>query len=169
MPIYSRDTRKEYDPAPAGLHQFVCCDVVDLGRVQTQWGEKLKVEFRWFLDCINEKTGKPFMAVKRYTNSLNEKATLRHHLESWRGRKFTKDELAGFDLEKCIGTNGQLQIVHNIGDDGSVYANVQAIVPVSKGAPKLAIPTDYVRAKDRASNGGGGMERTDDELESVPF
>jgi hypothetical protein len=168
MPIYSRDTRKTFDPAPEGLHQAVCCDVVDLGVVKNQWGEKLTVEFRWFLDCLNEKTGKMHMAVKRYTNSLNEKATLRHHLEAWRGRKFTAEELKQFDLENCLTTNCQIQIVHNIGDDGTVYGNVQTVVPAPKNAAKLAVPSEYVRAKDRAASGTQGRS-VDEADESVPF
>ena len=168
MPIYSRDNRKQFDPAPEGLHQAVCCDVVDLGEVETRFGRKLQVEFRWFLECNNEKTGKPFMSVKRYTNSLNEKATLRHHLEAWRGKKFTQNELEQFDLETCLGVNCQIQIVHNITDDGTAYANVQTIVPAPRGAIKLIVPGDYVRAKDRAAS-GQPSKGSDETPEDCPF
>jgi len=42
------------------------------------------------------------MISKRYTMSLGEQSTLRKDLESWRGKKFTPEELQGFDLNACI-------------------------------------------------------------------
>lgn len=88
------------------------------------------------------------MVVSQYTLSLNSKAKLRQHLEAWRGRKFSGEELKGFDLEKLLGANCQLQIVHSLSDNGRTYANVQAIVPLGKGMNKI-VELDYVRAKDR--------------------
>jgi len=32
MAIIAKDNRKEFTPAPEGLHQAVCVDVVDLAR-----------------------------------------------------------------------------------------------------------------------------------------
>ncbi|MHA1379626.1 MAG: hypothetical protein ACTSRG_14730 [Candidatus Helarchaeota archaeon] len=45
--------------------------------------------------------------------SLHAKATMRKFLESWRGKKFTKEELEGFDLQKILGKPCQLQIIHS--------------------------------------------------------
>jgi hypothetical protein len=171
MPIIAKDNRREFTPAPEGLHQAVCVDVTDLGLQATQWGEKQKVEIRWQLEEKDEETGKRFLIMSRYTNSLNEKATLRQHLEAWRGRRFTQEELEGFDLEKLLGVNCQLQVIHNIVGEGRVYANVQAIVPIGKGMTKIR-PEDYVRVVDRAgatnvaSNGAKGNGGNDDE---APF
>ena len=95
MPIMVRDNRA-FTPTPEGLHQAVCVDVVDLGLVDGPWGAKPTVELRWELDLANEETGRPFLVSKRYTLSLNEKATLRQHLQAWRGRAFTPPELEGF-------------------------------------------------------------------------
>jgi hypothetical protein len=149
MPIYAKDTRREFTPAPEGLHQAVCCDVVDLGLQQTPWGEKQKVELRWELDSLNDGTGRPHLTTKRYTLSLNEKATLRQHLEAWRGRRFTAEELGGFDLEKLLGVNCQLQIVHELSDQGRIFANVQAVVPLGKNMVKIRQSQGYVRMIDR--------------------
>lgn len=166
MPIVARDNQKEFTPAPEGLHQSVCVDVVDLGLVDGQWGLKPKVQLRWqleetFYDEINNKTRR-HMAVNSYTLSLNSKAKLRQHLEAWRGRKFTADELKGFDLEKLLGANCQLQIVHNISDNNRVWANVQAIVPLGKGMDKIT-EIDYTRVKDRETT------RTEPDPEEPPI
>lgn len=168
MPIIAREPESKFTPAPEGLHQAVCVDVVDLGLVETQWGQKPKVEIRWQLDVVNEDTQKRFDIRARYTLSLSEKANLRKQLETWRGRKFSHEELQGFDLEKLVGVNCQLQVIHNLTDEGKVYANVQAIVPHAAKTPKIA-SLDYVREKDRASQHGNGKAATMPAEDEVPF
>ena len=37
MPIYVRDNRKEYTPAPEGLHLAVCVDAIEMGEQETPW------------------------------------------------------------------------------------------------------------------------------------
>lgn len=167
MAIIAKDNRKEFTPAPEGLHQAVCVDVVDLGLQPTPWGEKQKVDIRWQIDQADPTSGRQFMTTKRYTLSLNEKATLRQHLEAWRGKKFTAEELQGFDLEKLIGVNCQIQIVQEISDQGRIYANVQAIVPLGKGMTKIRPSEDYVRVVNRAKADQHGTTEPDEE--TVPF
>lgn len=165
MPIIARDNRSEFQPAPEGLHQAVCVDVVDQGLVTGQYGTKHKIQLRWQLDCEDEEGRRP-LVVKSYTLSLNEKAILRHHLEAWRGRPFTPEELEGFDLEKLIGANCQIQIVHNIGKNGGTWANVQAVVGLGKGMVKMQ-PQDYTRVCDR-DDAQQGAQRHGEE-DDVPF
>lgn len=149
MAIIAKKPESSFTPCPEGLHQAVCVDVVDLGLQKGQFGEKHKVELRWQTDTEDPETRRRFQLRKWYTLSLHEKASLRKDLECWRGRKFTEQELAGFDLEKLIGINCQLQVIHNITDDGKTYDNVQAIVPHNAKLPKIA-PQDYIREQDRA-------------------
>lgn len=169
MAIIARAPETKFTPAPEGLHQAVCVDVHDIGLQKTPWGEKHKVLLVWQIDALNEQTGKRFDVRAYYTNSLSEKANLRRDLECWRARKFTKDELDGFDLEKLLGANCQLQIVHNLGDEGQTYANVQAIVPYnSKLGPKLQ-SQDYVRLQDRAKAQGNGTPQKPEGDDDPPF
>ena len=159
-----------FTPAPAGLHRAVCVDVVDVGVMQGPFGAKEKVRLVWEIEEPME-SGKPFLASQLYTPSLHEKANLRLHLESWRCRTFTPKELAGFDLEVVIGVCCQLQIQHNT-KNGRTYANIIAIVPLSKGQEKLKPTGEYVRVKDRAEtpepeHNDGSDEVYDDE--GVPF
>jgi hypothetical protein len=156
MPIIATaksDSGKDFQPAPPGVHQAVCVDVVDLGILEVTYkGEtkkQHKVNLAW---QINEDRddGKPYLVFKRYTLSLSEKATLRKDLESWRGRKFTRDEEMGFDLENVIGVNCLLNITHNqVGD--KTYANVVSIMPLAKGMPSMGA-RDYVRKVDRTGD-----------------
>jgi hypothetical protein len=168
MSIIAKKKKIEYTPAPEGLHPAVCCDVVDLGLQPTPWGEKEKVEIRWQIEEVNpDNDNKPFDVRKRFTLSLHEKANLRSTLETWRGQKFSDEELEGFDLEKLVGVNCQVQIIHNIKDDNT-YANVQAVVPAAKGAVKLRV-RDYVRQIDRDDRKRLAGEEYQAHSSDVPF
>ena len=166
MPIFAREPDSKFSPCPEGLFQAVCMDVVDLGMMVTQWGDKPKVRIVWQVDEEDPQTGKRYDVRALYTLSLSDKATLRKHLEAWRGRKFTGPELRGFDLENLIGANCQIQIIHHISDEGKTFANVQAIVPANAKAPKL-VPDRYVRDRDRTP--ADARPEAPRELDEVPF
>lgn len=127
----------EFEQPPAGNHVARCYQVVDLG---TQKGEyqgvansARKVSIRWEL-CNEfmkdgEQAGKPFSVGKIYTASLSEKATLRHHLESWRGVPFTPAELMGFDSKKLLGA----PCLVNVGMTDKGKAKVLGVSALPKG------------------------------------
>ena len=169
---------QSFTPAPAGVHQAVCVDIVDLGIVEVTWQGKTKqqhkVNVAWQIDELRD-DGKPYLVFKRYTLSLNEKASLRKDLEAWRGRKFTRDEEMGFDVENLLGANCLLNIQHNtVGD--KTYANVASIMPLAKGMQKIAV-REFVRKQDRTealgSNGNGNHQEppplTEADFDSIPF
>jgi hypothetical protein len=175
MPIYARRKESNFAPAPEGLHVAVCADVWEPWTEERRedWGGGLvdKTRIVWLLEEVNPKTNKPYEVSQIYTLSLHEKAKLCGHLESWRGRKFSESEKQGFDIEKLIGVPCQVQVVHNVKDGGSTFANVQAIVPLGKNQAKLRVPQDYVRRKDRVvsspSDDANKFHAPDDE--EVPF
>lgn len=154
MSYFVKKKTSDFIPAPEGLHFAVCVDVVDLGGVKTSWKgqESIKDMLRivWQTEDkipSGEKAGQPYMINRRYTSSSHKKATLRIHCESWRGKAFTDEEFAAFDLEKLIGACCQIQITHNT-SDGTTYANIQAIVPAPRGKQPLRV-NGYQRVKDR--------------------
>lgn len=151
MPIpVSAGASSNFKPCPAGVHQAVCCDVVDMGLLEVSWNgqtkKQHKVRLVWQVDEMMD-DGKPFIIQTRYTASLHEKARLRKDLESWRGKPFTDAELQSFDLEVLLGVNCLLNVVHNTKGD-STYANIAAIMPLQKGAHKIHV-TNYTRVVDR--------------------
>ena len=164
-----KDNKKTFTPAPEGLHQAVCVDFVDLGEQDTPWGKKQKVRIYWQVDAVMPETGERFLVSNTYTASLNEKATLRHHLEAWRGRKFTEAELQGFETENLIGANCQIQVIHvpSKKDPTVKFANIQAIVPVGRNTAKMA-PENFVRFKDRVTKDDDVAPNPDDP-DAVPF
>ena len=167
MAIMASEPQSNYVPCPEGLQQAVCCDVVDIGVVENTFRGGMDHKVRIVFQSETQRDdGKPYEVSIMLTLSLHEKAKLRKLLEVWRGRKFTGDELKGFDLEKLIGVHGQVQVVHAIKDGGKTYANVAAIVPLGKGMDKLAVAPGYTRFKDRAGVpgdvGDGGAADADD-------
>ena len=141
----------------------MCVDIVDMPQQQTQYGVKDMVMLWWETEDIDPNTNKRYTVIGKFGKTLSPKGRLRPFLESWRGRKFTEAELAGFDLEKLVGANCQLQIVHEIGSTGQEWANIQAIIASPKSAAKLSPSADFVRKKDRQDN----APAEDDD--SVPF
>jgi hypothetical protein len=139
---------KEWTPAPEGLHQAVCVDVEELGEEDTQWGPKEKGRIVWQIAEVNPETGKRFIVSKKYTISLHEQSWLCRDLQNWRGKKYTQADKKNFDPEKLLGVNAQLQIIHNVLDDGRIFANVNAIVPPQRGVALLVVD-GYIRKKDR--------------------
>jgi hypothetical protein len=125
--------------------------------------KKRRIEISWQID-VNMENGKPYLVRRRYNCSLNEKATLRRDLESWRGRAFTRQELQVFDLENLLSVGGLLNLIHEV-RNGSTYANVAGVMKLPKDmtAPRVR---DYVRVCDRPPAKAGaaidGPEITDD-------
>lgn len=129
----------DFKPIPEGTYVAVCVRLIDLGtQITTFKGvDKLqrKVLIAWEVpDEIVEFDGekRPALIMQRYTASLADKANLRKHLEAWRGRRFTEDELRGFDLFNVLGKGCQIQVLHS--EDGA-YANIAAIMALPKGLP----------------------------------
>ena len=154
-----------FKPVSKGTHMAVCTTVVNLGLQDSgKWGPKPKhyIAFEvpgerveWEKD--GEKHEGPAIIGSTYTSSLSPKAYLRQHLESWRGRAFTEQELEGFDLFKLLGKPCMLSVVHNEGN-GKTYANIASIMGIPAGTtppnqegPTLKYdPTDSEAATDLA-------------------
>ena len=127
----------------AGVYIGTVVSLVDIGE---QYSEKYgnytrNVIISWELAGvtveINGET-KPRIISKEYNMSFNEKAHLRKDLESFRGRKFNNDELSGFDLRNILNKSCQLQII-NLTKGDKVFANIGAIMSLSKGTPAPTI------------------------------
>ena len=138
--------QKQYTPPPEGIHPAVCVDVVDLGMEETPWGSLHKCRVTWEI-AHTMSDGRRFTANKKYTVSLHEKSNLFKDLKAWRGRPFTAEELAGFDLEKILGAPCQLVITHEE-KEGKVYGNITALLKAD-AKNRLQASGAFIRVKDR--------------------
>lgn len=145
---------ERFPTAPEGTFAAVCVDEIDIGIVTTSYmGEERDrhmVRLVWQLDEKDDK-GKPFLIKQDYTASLDEKASLRKMLNTWRGRAFSSAELMGFDLEQVVGVGCMIAVVHNTGRKGGTFANVGSVMKMPK---TMATPSveGYVRVKDRTTH-----------------
>jgi len=153
MPIPIRKSSEEFTPCPEGLFNALCVDVVDMGLMKSQYGDKFKIKVVWQVEETNpENEDKRFTVRQFYTNSDNEKSNLRKMLESWRGQKFTQEQMDNFDVESVVGAPCQVQVVHNLGKEGKTFANAQAVVPAAGGVLPLEPNGDYIRECDRPTD-----------------
>lgn len=155
MPLIAKqpENNGDWEIPPQGGQPGLCIDVEDLGIVDRTYPGKAPsrdhmCRIVWLLEGINTK-GARYTISQRYKVSLHEKANLRKSLESWRGRRFNEQELAGFDVEKVVGVPAYLNIVHEAKPDGRVFANIAAIMPLPKGFPAVTPDPTFVRARDR--------------------
>lgn len=165
MPIYV-SAGTTYELHPDGLYPAVCVDVIDMGLVETKFGKKAQVRLV-FQTPLDREDGDPFLLAVTDTASLNEKANLRHHLESWRGKAFTEAELERFDVENVLGKQCQIQVMHNQGSRGGTFANITNILPAAKGQQPL-VARNYVREIERAPDEHVYGEEPETE-EEAPF
>lgn len=134
----------DFEIAPEGVFLARCYKMVDVG-TQTETGqfgtkENRKVYIYWELletadgEKIRMEDGTtPFSIFNSYKLSMHQKANLRKHLDSWRGKKFTEEEAAEFDITKLLDKYCLLQITHTTSKDGQkTYANVDGIMTTKK-------------------------------------
>lgn len=128
----------KYDPISEGTHLAVCNMLVDLGMQKSEvyGNSSKKIRIGWEItdETIELDDGpKPRTISKNYTATLDERGNLRKDLAAWRGRDFTPEELAGFDLKNIVGKSCLINIVHGKGQNGNVYANVGNVMALPKG------------------------------------
>lgn len=126
-----------FTPLPAGTHQARCYGVIDLGTQHSElYADAWKVMILWETPherITMDKEERPMTISKEYTLSLSKKSNLRKHLETWRGRVFTKEELEGFDVANVIGAPCLLSVTHKESGSGNTYAAIEAVSAVPKG------------------------------------
>jgi hypothetical protein len=146
MGRFAKDSGETFAQAPTGTHMARCYRLIDLG---TQHGEyqgqpntRNQVLISWELPTELMDDGKPFSVSHFYTNSLNEKATLRQHLEAWRGKQFSEEDLNGFDLMNILGKPCMVTVTAN--EKGK--AKVSAVAGLPKGItvpPQINPPSSF--------------------------
>jgi hypothetical protein len=158
------------EPAPEGTYRAVCVDEYELEPKQTKYGMRDRIRLVFELEELNPKAeNKPYTVWATFGASIGTKSYLGKFLSAWRGQKFTPEDLKnGFDLEKVVGVSCQIQIVHSHADDGTVYGNVEAVMPLAKGMTKLAPSGHYTRMKDRDDKQAASAAHPDPD-DDLPF
>lgn len=135
MSLTAKNDGGERIIVPAGTYMARCYSIVDLGTQYSAkfgtWAHKVLLQFELPTEVMDD--GRPMAISSRYTISLNEKASLRHVLESWLGRSITpKEEKEGFALGNMLGAPCLLSVIH-ADSNGKTYANIAGVMSVPKG------------------------------------
>lgn len=141
---------KTFEQPDAGVFLGTIIDVVDLGIVKTQFGDKPKIRIVWVLDK-NDSEGRAFQVIGTYTQSMNEKSNLFKDVKDILG----KPPAVPFESEELVGKSNQLFLAKNQDGAGKTFTNVKGILPLPAGATGPAAPKDFVRNKDKQKNGNG--------------
>ena len=142
------DNAKAFHNPDTGTFLGTIIDVVDLGKVHTQFGDKNKIRIIWVLDKMDP-DGSPFRVMRQVTASMNEKAAL---YELVKGILGTAPPVP-FDDETLIGRSNQLVVVKEADPKtGKVFANVKVVLPLPAGTIAPQAPQGFVRSKNRTPN-----------------
>lgn len=122
---------------PQGNHIGRCVQIIDMG---THWNEnfgkwkrqvRLTFELPTELHVFDEDKGEePFFVSVFCTLSMHENSTLRRHLESWRGKRFSDEEAGSFNIFTLADVPGMVNVTHS--QDGK-YADIASISPMPRG------------------------------------
>jgi hypothetical protein len=136
----------DFQPLEAGTYLAVCDILADIGYQpgsQAYPAPKRKVYLRFQVPSERMEDGRPKVIGTKYTASMNEKAILRHHLEGWRGRKFTDQQAAEFDVSSVLGKPCMISVVENE-KGGKTYSNISSISAVPKGTQSPPVNGDLL-------------------------
>ena len=144
-----------FELLPAGTHLAICIKLIDFGPQEVEYNNEVKEQNKVRLmfevpaeritwtDAEGVEGEGPMTVGKTYTASMYAMATLRQHLESWRGKDFTAVEEMGFDIKNVLGKACMIGVQHKE-FRGKEYAAITSISPVMKGMEVPAPENDLV-------------------------
>lgn len=142
MAINATNNGTKRELVEAGNYIARCYQMIHIGTVEeTILGEEKtlnKVRIGWELPTELKvfdpaKGEQPLVISKEFTLSMNEKATLRKMLASWRGKDFTEVESEKFNILKLLGVPCMINIIHKTSKKGNDYEDIASITPMPKG------------------------------------
>lgn len=149
MSLIASASGGHFTPVPAGMYLARCYRIIDLGTQTSEYQGKINQQHKVTMGFEvhgEDPNGKPLRAEtgpmvisKTYTLSLNEKASLRSDLVSWRGRDFTAEEVRGFDLKNVLGVWGMISVATSE-REGRQYSNITSINPIPLQIKKAGLP-----------------------------
>lgn len=143
MAMVIDDNKKKFEKPDTGEYIGVIADMVDLGKMKTKFGEKVKIRIVWLLN-VSDTEGFPFRVAQQVTASMHEKATLYGIVKA----VLAEPPPVPYDVEKLIGMSRRLYVVKEKAPDNEMYSNIKAILPLGTATP-MVIPAGFVRSKDK--------------------
>ena len=149
-----------------GLHLGVAVGVYDIGHHKNPFAKEDETDpkklyrhqliITWELPSermtIDGEDKPRHISTNRLTTTIGDNSNLGKLLVSWRGRSFTPEEMAKFNLKAILGVSCQVQVIHAKGKNDKTYANVLTVVPAPKGVKlEPESPLNYFCFEDETS------------------
>ena len=142
-----------WENAPVGIHKSTCCDIVDLGQQETEFGTKHQCELHFELAKESagfvEATGNQFTVRTQRFNlpetgqQLNEKSSLHKFLSAWRGKTLTPGD--NIELGKLVGVHAHLVLAMKVSQKGTEYTAITTASPKNKNEVFPPLSGAYTR------------------------
>jgi len=152
--IVAEKPKHKHEPISEGQHAARIYLLCDIGTHYSERYDKSQHKLIVSLEVPGERTqftrddgtevDMPRAKHVWYTASLDTKANLRKFLDSIRGKKFTQDELNGFEMKAVLGAPALIQILHETKEDGGVKDVIAAAMPLPKGMPAPPQENEFV-------------------------
>lgn len=147
-------SQNRMEPIESGTHIATCVQMIHVGTVEDEFdgkpvkGNKVRLTFELPNELVkfkDDEPEQPRFISKEFTLSLNEKATLRKFLDSWRGVPFTEDEAKSFDVSKLLGVACMLSItIKKSKKSGNSYNDILSASKLMKGTEAPGILTEVI-------------------------
>lgn len=139
--------RPKLPPVEPGVYVAICTGVIDLGEQYSEKFKKYSNEVKIVWELVGETVEvdgeqKPRQLSRDFSIAASKKAKLRAVLSSWNGRQYSDEEFNELELMDQVGRPCQLNVVLN---DTGEYANVDSVIPLSKGMPVPTTSSPLIR------------------------
>ena len=139
--------KSNFQTVPQGNHVAICYRLLDLGtqKNETFGSMQRRIILGFEMVELKDDDGRPMVISSNYNFSSNESATLRLHLEAWRGKKFTDSDFGdgGFDIKTIVGVPCILSVTHKPKKTGDgVWAEISSIAGLPKSMEVPAIENE---------------------------
>lgn len=140
--IPPKQNTKPRELTPAGTHIARVVGLICIGTVKGTWQgtptETYKIRLTWELpnELRTFKEGepqKPLVISKEVGFSMGKKSTLRPIVEGIIGTSLTDEEAYGFDIEKIMGLECLISVIHEEKQEFGRFATLKSTAPLMRG------------------------------------
>jgi hypothetical protein len=137
---------RDYELPDTGPHLATLVSLVEMGTHDTNYGPKEQVNLGFELSTVDS-AGHPHFLRTTVNVSLGSKSKARPLFEALLGRPLSDtEEQGGLDDKALLGCICMLEVEHNTGKDGKMYANIKGAMRAMKGQQpwKTTMPQSYL-------------------------
>ncbi len=136
MSIIAKNEGGDFKQLTPATYPARCYQIVDLGMQKNEYNGDVTIKHQvlvsWEVPSELLDDGQPMSIGKFYTLSLHPKSNMGQDLVSWRGKAFSPEEEAGFDISNLAGVPCLLSVI-----DKNGKSRVGSVSGLAKG---MAVP-----------------------------